>query len=388
MPTARAHRPPARLLEVEPRVVISLDALTNWCSTFGVSSTGTNQSTPLAQTASTEVAPMIASIWPETLAGRVARLIAGHPDLGRRLALASERTLHLLAIWLHHAVAAGMDDDAMAAAILGTDARRLLAEALSDPSPDLPRALGRVGAKVRDAAFYRDLNAVLSGPAANALPSEGQITRAHLRTAQAIVAFGRPLTHIAAPLAGSDRLIEAAGAAVRYLRALGLAKAIEETPPRSGWKAFARRMMDDLDAACSPLAALPAPSGWRVIETVGDLRAVGRALRLCVADLGFGAPDYLNSFISGRAAFLTSEQHKALALVARFEDEWVVTELSLRAHGTPSSQVRRDLEEGLRAGGLRVASLEPVSAIMMVLSQARCRGLGLSVAEDDDPAAA
>lgn len=331
---------------------------------------------------------MIASVWPATLAGHVARLIARHPDLARRLALAPERTLHALGIWLYDAIAREIEDEAMAAMMIGTDARLLLAAALPNHSPDLPRALGRVGAQVKKARFYGDLNTVLSGPAAKALPREGQITAAHLRTACRIVEFGTPLTHIAAVLAGSDHRVNAAAGAVRYLRALGLARAIEETPPCSGWRSFASRLMDDLDAARSPITDFPVLPGWRLIETVADLRKVGHALRLCVAEFAYGSANYLQTFLGGRAAFVVSDEHRTLALVSRFGDEWVVTEASRRGNGPPPVQVRQALEDGLRHAGLCVAVIDPCSAVEQVLSEARRRAFDLAVAEDGEPALA
>jgi hypothetical protein len=331
---------------------------------------------------------MLTAVWPEPLAGRVARLIARHPDLARRLALAPQRTLHALAIWLYDAIGREIEDEAMATAMQTTDARLLLAEAMPDHAPDLHRLLGRLGAKVKGAAFYRDLNAVLVGPAAKALPREGQITAAHLRTARVIAEFGKPLTHIASVLAGSDHRVNAAAGAVRYLRALGLARAIEETPPGAGWKSFASRLTDDLDAARSPITNFPVPPGWRLIETVGNLRKVGHALRLCVAEFAYGSGSYLNTFLGGKAVFLTSEEHKSLALVTHFGDEWVVTEISRRGYGLLPVQVRCHLEAGLRDAGLRVALIDPCSAVESVLSEARRRATDLSLAEDGDPAVA
>lgn len=325
---------------------------------------------------------MIAAVWPSTLAGRVARLIAACPDLGRRLALAPEKTLHMLAIWLHSTVSAEKDDREIAAILLSTEARSLLAEAMPGHAPDLPPALGRVGARVKEREFYADLDALLRGPAARALPKEGPIMPVHLSTAQAITEFGPPLTCIAGALAGSDHRVQAAAGAVRYLRALGLASSIEHTPPGSGWKAFSSRLMADLDAARAPVAEFAVPPKWRVIETVCDLREVGHRLRLCVAEFAFGSSNYLNSFLGGKAVFLTSDEHKTLALVARFAGEWVVTEISRRGNGPPPSHVRRELEDGLRAAGLSVASMEPFIAVEFVLSEGRRRAMDLSLAED------
>jgi hypothetical protein len=113
-----------------------------------------------------------------------------------------------------------------------------------------------------------------------------------------------------------------------------------------------------------------------------DLRKVGHALRLCVAEFAYGSANYLTTFLGGRAAFVVSDEHKSLALVTKFEEEWVVTEISRRGSGLPPVQVRQDLEDRLRAAGLCVGLIDPGSAVESVLSEARRRAFDLTAAED------
>lgn len=326
-----------------------------------------------ADDAPAETAPMLRMVWPDALARRVARLIVADPRVAQRLTLAPERAVHATAIWLYANGPETKDDETLAARLVSTDMRVLLAEAMPGHSPDLLSALSRVGRRVMPQAFYRDLDAILAGPAATALPRHDGITRSHLETARRIVQFGCPLTSIAGALASSPASVTAAASLVRWLRDLGVAREIEETPPGSGWQAFVRRALTDLDRARSPLIDIPVPSGWRALMTVADLRQAGRDLRLCVAEFGFGSAGYVQSLVTGHALFVRSEAHGALASLHQFGRAWVVGEISITDNRAVSDDVRLELEAGLRGLGIHVGELEPTRALEMLVGRARRR---------------
>ena len=330
----------------------------------------------------TETAPMLTRTWPADLASTVARLIAADARLAQRLALAPSRVVHGIAIWLRSDAARDLDVLTMAERVRTTDFRDLVREAMPDLAAGFIAALGRLDRIVGPTSFYGRLNAVLLSPAAAALPREGVITPAHLRTAEKIVSFGPPLTAMSKALAGSDSGVDAAAGVVRLLRELRLAKAVEATPVGSGWSAFLARVLSDLDAARTPHMDFPAPPGWSLMETVGDLERAGRDLRLCVAGYSYGAIHYLRAHMTGQAVLLRSDDPPALVMLNQMFGQWWISEINLRGNGRPPTALRASLEEGLRAAGVRLADLDPMSGIEIVVHRGRRSEMRLDEAED------
>lgn len=336
----------------------------------------------------TETAPMLVGAWPEDLAPVVANLIAADARLAQRLSLAPPKALHGIAIWLRSPAARDADVLTVAAKVRDTDYRDLVRAAMPDAAPGLLAALGRLGAMVGPPGLYTRLNAVLNSPAAAALPAEGRITLSHLRTAERIVAFGRPLTTISKALAGSESGVDAAIGVVRLLRHLGYAKAVESTPPGSGWAAFKRRVLSDLGSARTPHTDFPQPPGWRLVETISDLEKAGRDLRLCIGGYGYGSVHYLRSHLTGDAVFLRSEGPPAFVMVSRLLGEWWIQEMNVCGDGGPPTALRSSLEDGLRAAGLRLAPLDPMSSIEVVVHRGRGAEMRIEDADGDQQDAA
>lgn len=330
----------------------------------------------------TETAPMLVGAWPQDLASVVAHLVAADARLAQRLALAPPRALHGIAVWLRSAAAQDLDVLSMAERVRTTDFRDLVREAMPDLADGFIAALGRLDRTVAPKRLYTRLNAVLLSPAAAALPREGVITPAHLRTAEKIVSFGHPLTAMSKSLAGSDSGVDAAAGVVRLLRKLSLAKAVEATPMGSGWNSFLARVLSDLDAARTPHSDFPAPPGWTLMETIGDLEKAGRDLRLCLAGYSYGAIHYLRAHLTGDAVFLRSDDPPSLVMLNQMVGEWWISEINLRGNGRPPTMLRASLEEGLRAAGVRLAELDPMSGIEIVVHRGRCSEVRREEAND------
>ena len=111
-----------------------------------------------------EQATMLTATWGE-LAGLVARLVRARPGIAARLALAPARAIHATATYLHHAVALGCADDAIARVVECRAPRDLLGEALPDVHPRMFRLLDRAGPQAKPFIYYQRLAAGLRGPA-------------------------------------------------------------------------------------------------------------------------------------------------------------------------------------------------------------------------------
>lgn len=133
----------------------------------------------------TEVAPMLTAVW-GPLAPTVAALIKLHPHLGRRLALSPAWAIHSTAAYIEAMLAVGDPLDKIACSIVTHHARDLLAEAVPNAHVRLPSALKRIGDKVLELGFYRGLNELLHGPAAEAVLSATAITAGLLSVAEMI----------------------------------------------------------------------------------------------------------------------------------------------------------------------------------------------------------
>ena len=276
-----------------------------------------------------EFAPMLTSTW-GTRAPTLASMITHRPDLGRRLALSPAWALHATAAYVEARLVAGRDADEIAVEVESRHPRYLLGQAVPEAHERLASTRKRVAPPVRDLGFYKRLNDLLHGPAAEVLLEAAHVTAGLLNVAETIA--GDPVLRAAyRALGASETDVRALGAALTYLRSMGLAKDIEALPPGSGWRAILRRCQSDLARAKAPVPPFPIPSGWRAVVTVGQLFEIGERLGNCVGGLRFGAHHHISDLITGRSFFLAHQSLPALVSVKVVGPKlWALDETSSR----------------------------------------------------------
>jgi hypothetical protein len=148
--------------------------------------------------------------------------------------------------------------------------RELLAHAVPSLHPRLFSMFDRLGPTARNLDVYRRLNDALHGPAAEAIFEADQVSD-HLLSLLDRIAKDRVLWAARKAIGTSDYGERSLTSALAFLRAHGLAFAIETLPPGSGWRAVLRRLKADLGRARGPVPAFLPPDGWRRVETMAQL---------------------------------------------------------------------------------------------------------------------
>jgi hypothetical protein len=337
-----------------------------------------------------ETAPMIALAWGDILAPIVATLIVDRPSLAPRLVLAPRRVVHALAAYIHHAIAE-QDIQQIAREIETQDVRALLSDAVASPHPRLYRTLDRVGPTALDLTFYRHLNDVLHGPAADLLLDGDEVTGMHLKLVTQIIAD--PVLLAARKAIGWSQVdLQHLQHILKYLRVTGLSNAIEKLPTRAGWKAILRRISSDMGRARAPRASFPTPAGWRQIEDVAGLWQVGTALGNCVASFRSGAEGYIEQLIAGQAVYLAHDNEPAMLACVRNvgPNLWILGETTTARIGSDIMKARDALRAGLitaiaETGGA-LLDHSPLSAMQAIAWRTE-GGVGEDLEDDLDDVA-
>jgi hypothetical protein len=149
------------------------------------------------------------------------------------------------------------------------------------------------------------------------------------------------------------------------LRAYGqdVDAALAGLPSRAGVVAIFRRLTDALSTLAAPLAPLPVPNGLRQVSTVGDLRALGRRLDLCVKDSLHGGAKHWMRLVEGRAIYLATDHPEGLIELRRAgPDLFSVADARRRGNGPMAPPHLRRICDELSESGWRFVPVEPANA--------------------------
>ena len=266
-------------------------------------------------------------------------MISARPDLGRRLSLAPPRIVHALAAYIEFAREDGRAVDEIAVEVATQHARDLLAIAVPDVHEHFATVLSRAGDRVVDLGFYRRLNDVLHGPGAPIILEAKEVRHNVLQVAEWVAAD--PVLLAARHAIGSSATdARALRTTLAYLRQTGLAQDVETLPAHAGWRAVMRRVSADLGRTRTVVPPFRLPSGWRAIETLGDLWAVGNRMNNCVADVRMGGEYHIRDVVRGMHTFITTtDEPLALATLRRVgETSWIVSEFESMGSGHAGRQ--------------------------------------------------
>lgn len=307
---------------------------------------------------SSEISPMLRA-WGD-LAPRIVRLARERPTLWQTLSLAPPRAVHAVGIWLMIGGGKAADDASAAREIERSHPRQLLFQAFPEAPARLYRLLDLAGPTLRDAVFYIRLATHLSGQWAAEVYAAKTVDEHLLDTCDLLTRVD-PLTQACRPaLAGGTRQLECLDSFIGFLRAYG-AIAPDERPPafpkQAGTRAVFRTAMMWLDRAQAPDPGFAPPDGLRLVDTVAELRELGKRLKNCIAQRMF-AGHYLVGLVTGEQCYLTAENPNLMLIAmhrhgrnlwsieqidgADFASTWKRLELSLRSVGVTLLRSRPD----------------------------------------------
>ena len=309
---------------------------------------------------------MLVATWGD-LAGGVARLIRARPGIAARLALAPARAIHATAAYLHHGMASGYTEEAVGQAVECLKPRDLLCQALPATHPRLFRLLDRAGPKVKPPAFYERLNAGLRGPAGAVLLRAQHLSTDTLDIAD-LMAADPVLLAVKGGLDVGVYGMQCLGTALAYIRALGLAADVETLPRGAGVPALVRRIEADLGRGRPPPAPFPAPAGWRLVATVAELWALGRALQNCLCGMRGSGVDHVSAYLEGGEVILVSltEPVVMASITSAGPGLWHMAQCVGHRNAPPPFETRDGLQRALKRVGVSLVHVDCADAIQNV----------------------
>ena len=316
--------------------------------------------------AGVEQAAMLVATWGD-LAGVAARLIRIRPGIAARLALAPTRAIHATAAYLHHVVASNYEDEVVGHAVERIKPRDLLRETLPAAHPRLYRLLDRAGPQAKPHDFYERLDAGLHGSASAVLLRAQNLGPDTLDTAE-LIAADPVLLAVKGGLDMGVYGMQCLGAALAYVRALGLAADVETLPRGAGVPALMRRIEADLGRGRPPPAPFPVPAGWRQVATIAELWALGRELHNCIGRMRGAGVEHASAYLaSGEVILVSLAEPVVLASTASVGPGlWHVAQCAGRRNVAPPPEMRAGLEQAFRDSGVHLVHLDCVETIQHV----------------------
>lgn len=318
-----------------------------------------------------ELAPMLARVWGH-LAPNIAKLIVEKPNLAHRLTLAPSRVIHAVAIYVEWAVDHSASITGIANHLDRDEIRNLLRDAVPDLHPRFYGLLGRISGRVLERNLYLRLNTALNGPASALLLAAKAIHPAQIDMYEQ-VASDRVLLAAWKAVENNPSRGRALRDALAYLRALGVAKDIENLPSGSGWSAIQRRIERDLGRLTVPLPSFDIPSGWHHVADIATLTEAGRRFQNCLAKWTcHGARHFIRAMLGETVLLVTEEPACLLAEIERIGPQvWRIGQIVGRHNKSADEDVHDALNDALSASmaaaGHKLVSGNPVFNLDAVL---------------------
>jgi hypothetical protein len=323
------------------------------------------------------------------LAGRVAALVRARPILVARLIVAPREAVHAIGAFLHLAPDAALPDAEVAAIINDADPRELLRAALPDCDARLYRSLDRAGDRVQSRRFYERLGHLACGPFGDVLlHTDRRLDHSRLDYYEALARMDPAVVALRAVLPESTYDVEALDALLAFLRARDALREDDlRLPPKAGLRAVVRRLQAVLARLPAPDPGFAPPANFRLVRSTGELQAIGRAYKNCVALPQFRAGQFHMRLIDGSGVYLTSDVPPLLVALHRAHGAvWVLEQMAGPKNAAPPPGARDALVRDLTAAGLRIISTDPASALSRLGDSTRRlpRFLRPEAADDDD----
>jgi hypothetical protein len=300
-----------------------------------------------------------------SLAERVAALLRAQPSLVARLAFAPREAIHAIAAFLYLAPEPTKSDAEIADLIDQSDPRDLLRKAIPDCPIRLYRAFDKAGNVVRPRSFYERVAAICRGPFGTTFLEGGDLNDRRLDHYETMQTMD-PLTvslHSAMP--ENLHLANAVDTLVALLRShSAIGECDAPLPKRAGVGAVHRRILKAVDTVRAPMPAFVVPSRLHHIETIGELRRIGREFENCIASLHHFSAVHVFALAAGSTIFLTANDPPLLiALRSVGRDLWYVEQMAGPKNVPATHDVRRSIECCLRKSGVKLVTLEPAHAL-------------------------
>ena len=325
---------------------------------------------------SIENAPILNLFGP--VEGIIADLLSAEPRLAIKWALAPQRVIHAVGLFLQASELVGAPAPDIAATLMTTEARDLLRLARPNVPARLFRLLDKAELPVWPLDVYVILEQLLHAGLEDVLPGKPRIT-AYSVSRLKIVLEGHPL--LAKTMAYFPGESDYLHAVIQMIDRMDLLKSLQTVPRKSGPVAVARRVALDLGQARAPDVTFPVPLGWRRIVKLAELWTIAERSQLCLAPGRYEAGQYAISFLMGRSVFLFHDESRQLAQFrASPGNTWSLSQCRGERNVEAPKELEADLSAAVGAAGIWLLPRDADTALGSIF----CHLSGLSGVVDEE----
>lgn len=318
-----------------------------------------------------EAAPAL-KVW-GPLAPRIVALIAARPLLSRRVLCAPSRAMHAMGAFLHHGIEADQPDVHVADVLNETDPRALLQSAFPAVPPRLFRVLDRAGPRVRDALYYCRLAALASGDLGDLLMAgDGVIGDGLLDHLERVARMEPWVRALPKALLVDSGTVDALAVLIQLLKHYEIdgGKLLAGMPPHAGLSAVYRRISRAIDSLQAPDPGFEVDKPLQWLNSVADLKAVGRRLKLCVREAQNEGAEHWMRLVAGSSVYLLFAEAVALVELRKVESNlWVVGQISSTANRPVSPVITQQIRKSLQISGVKLLAMSPAEAVERITSR-------------------
>ena len=299
-----------------------------------------------------------------SLADRMADILRSRPSLTARIAFAPPETIHAIAAFLHLAPEAAGSDTEVGDFIEQCDPRELLKKALPDCPARLYRALDRAGRFARERSYYTRLDAVCRSPFGAAF-LDGDLNDTRLDFYEALSTMDPLIANLHGALPETRPVANAVDTLISIIRAYGaIGRCDLHLPKNAGTSAVLRRLLRGLYAVRAPDPPFSVPDPLRLVETIGELRDIGRRFGNCLAPITHFATKHWFNLADGSVIYLATDEPPLLIALRRVgPDLWHIEQVAGPQDAPPSVAFQRSMEQKLKDAGIRFVPVDPSYAL-------------------------
>jgi hypothetical protein len=158
------------------------------------------------------------------------------------------------------------------------------------------------------------------------------------------------------------RAVDSLVALIRHHGALD--KCDLRLPKNAGTSALLRRLLHGLYSLRAPVAPFVVPSPFRIVETIGELRDIGRKFGNCLAGVGHFGTIHWFQLIGGSAVYLSSDDPQLLIALGRAGPNlWYVEQMVGPKNQPLTIEMHTSVECALREFGVKLVGMNPAHAL-------------------------
>ena len=188
--------------------------------------------------------------------------------------------------------------------------------ALPDCPARLYRALDRAGSFARERSYYTRLGTVCRGPFGVAF-LDGDLNDTRLDFYEALSTMDPLIANLHGALPETRPLANAVDTLISIIRAYGAIGHCDlHQPKNAGAGAVLRRLLRGLYAVRAPDPPFSVPDPLRLVETIGELRDIGRRFRNCLAPITHFGTKHWFDLADGSVIYLATDETSAADRIA------------------------------------------------------------------------